>query len=97
MIKTFTVRYGTEQKYEKPVERARQHVDIPSAWTGLKISHGTFRKIVRNVQACGTVETEYYVCKRVEYGKVAYSGYVVLVVQDGTIWRAIDRREKAKC
>jgi len=93
----FTVHYGTEQKYDKPVERARQHVDIPSAWMGVKISQGRLRKITRNVIALGTVEIDHYGRRSAEYGKVAYSGYVVLVVQDGTVWQAIDRREKAKC
>jgi hypothetical protein len=92
----FTIHYGTEEPYGKSVERAKQHIDIPLAWMpGVKISHGAFRKITRNVVVSGTVETEHYGRKRVEYGKVAWSGCIVIVVQDGTIWRAIDRKAKA--
>jgi 16S rRNA U516 pseudouridylate synthase RsuA-like enzyme len=94
---TFTVHYGTEQRHEKPVERSRQHVDIPSAWMGVKISQGRVRKITRNVAVYGTVEVECYSRKRVEYGKVDYCGDVLLVVQDGTIWRAIDRKVFSGC
>lgn len=94
----FTVHYGTEQRYEKSVEYVKQHIDIPLAWMpDVKLSGGRYRKITRNVTVLGTVEITHYGRRRVEFGRVAWSHHIVLVIQDGTTWRAIDRKVVNGC
>lgn len=89
------VNYGTEQKYDQPIEHAQQYVEIPSSWLpGARPGHGTYRTVKRTVEAVGTIEVTHYGTKRVEYGKVSHGGMKVLVVHDSTSWSAIDKKEK---
>lgn len=89
------VHYGTEHKYDKPVTHAKQSVHIPSHMLGRR--GGSYSCVTRSVVAVGTVETEHYGRKRVEYGKVAYGGCVLVVVQDAGVWQTIDKRAVAGC
>lgn len=92
---TFTVHKDTAQKYGKPREVAQQRIEIPSSWFGSR--YGSYRIITRTVTVLGTVEVEQYSKKRVEYGKCSYSGMLLTVAQDGTNWRAVDRKPVNGC
>lgn len=91
----FQVHYGTEQRYKQLVAKGRQRVEIPASWVS---SHsGGYRLVIRTVHVMGTVETEHYGRKRVEYGRCVYEKYVVIVVDNGSSWKAIERRDVNGC
>lgn len=92
---TLQVHNGTQRKYEQPITHAQQYVHIPSSWLGSR--SGGYRAIKRYVTALGTMEVQKYSLERVEYGKVSYKGWLVLVVKDGTIWQAIDKKPINGC
>lgn len=89
------VHYDTQEKYGKPVTHAEQSVHIPSHMLGRR--GGSYSVVTRSVTVIGTVETEHYGRKRVEYGKVAYGGCVLVVVQDAGVWQTVDKRAVAGC
>jgi hypothetical protein len=50
------------------------------------------------VTVLGTIEVQKYSSvTRVKYGKVPYNGWMMLVVQDGTMWRAADKKSVNGC
>lgn len=93
----FQVHYGTEQRYEKLVPKGQQRVDVPSSWCGGKPGYGSHRTAIRTIHVMGTVEMSYYGTKRVEYGRCAFNELVLIVVQNGTNWRAIDKKGVQGC
>lgn len=91
------IHFGTEQRFAQLVPKGQQRVEVPSSWCGAKPGHGTNRTIVRTVHVMGTVETSYYGTKRVEYGKCVFNRMVLIVVQNGTNWSAVEKREVQGC
>jgi hypothetical protein len=91
----FQVHYGTERRYPQLQVRGSQRVEMPSSWFGSR--GGGYRSVVRTINVMGTVETEHYGRERVEYGRCMYSGWVVVVVQNGTVWKAVERKGVDGC
>lgn len=92
------VHHGTEQKYDKPVEHAKQHIEVPVSWMEeVKFGGDRMRKITRNVNVLGTVEVSTYGTRRVEYGKCMFKGMVLGVVKDGISWSAVEKKEVKGC
>src|SRR5579884_3997584 len=87
---------GTQQRYVNAETMSHQQIQIPSSWFGVR--SGGYRVAERSVTVLGTIEVQKYGhAERVKYGKVAYNGWIVLAVQDGTMWRAIDKKPVNGC
>jgi hypothetical protein len=92
---TLTVHHGTEQRYPQLQVRGSQRVEMPSSWFGSR--SGSYRSAVKTINVMGTVETEQYSRERVEYGRCMHSGWVVVAVRDGTVWKAVERKGVNGC
>lgn len=93
-----TIVDGTAKRNEKPRTVSQQHIEVRSSWCGTKPSQGSYRVIKRAVTVLGTVEVQKYSSiTRVEYGRVEFNKQILLVVNNGTFWYAIDRKPVQGC
>lgn len=87
---------GTQRRYVNAETISQQRIEIPSSWLGSRL--GSYRVVERSVTVIGTVEvTKYSHTERVKYGKAAYNNWIVAVVEDGTFWRAVDKKPVNGC
>jgi hypothetical protein len=87
---------GTQQRYVNVETMSHQSIQVPSSWFGVR--SGGYRVAKRAVTVLGTIEvTKYGHVERVKYGRVPYNGWIVFVVEDGTMWRAVDRKPVNGC
>lgn len=87
---------GTEHRHVNVETMPQQQIYIPSWLLGVR--SGGYRVAKRAVTVLGTIEVQKYNhIERVKYGKVPYNGCMMLVVQDGTMWRAIDKKSVNGC
>lgn len=87
---------GTEHRHVNVETMSHQSIQIPSWLLGVR--SGGYRMAERTVTVLGTVEvTKYGHIERVKYGKVPYNGWMMLVVEDGTTWRAVDKKSVKGC
>lgn len=84
------VHHDTAERYKQPVPKGQQRVEIPSHWFGSR--SGGYRMVVRTIHVRGTVETEHYVRQRVEFGTCVYGKLMLVVVQNGTTWKAVEKK-----
>lgn len=89
---------GTGQRNEKPRTVSQQRIEVRSSWCGTKPGQGSYHMIKRAVEVLGTVEVQKYSSvTRVDYGRVAFNKQILLVVNDGATWYAIDRKPVNGC